>query len=192
MIAQRLGVGHRADAAATDRPPPPSTPRPSRCSRSRRRALVEQRVADRRASGRRRAGGEEPLARRTRRRARRGRARRAAGRTASGPRSAARAPGRRTDDLSARRRGARATRRAASAPALPARVHAPGARHPQVRVEHEPALEADEQCLPCVSTLVDRPPGEPLRPAVEREPRVRVAISSGTRPSSTGRIRFAA
>ena len=53
------------------------------------------------------------------------------------------------------------------------RAHPPRARHAQVRVDHQVALEADEQVL---AVGVDRPhdpPAQPLGPAVAAEPRVR-------------------
>ena len=54
------------------------------------------------------------------------------------------------------------------------------------------ALEAQEQVLAVGVDALDRAAGEPLGPAVGREARMGRTSSSGTRPSSTGRIRCAA
>ena len=91
----------------------------------------------------------------------------------------------------ARRAAARARRRA---PAPRAAVeHAPRARHAQVRVDRELALEAQEQVL---AVRVDRSSrrGRPGARASRARPKrgCGVAISSGTWPARTGRMRFAA
>src|SRR4051794_41018980 len=61
----------------------------------------------------------------------------------------------------------------AAVPALTARIHAPGARHSQMRVDGEPALEADHQML---AARIDRPHAlarQLLDPAVSAEARMR-------------------
>ena len=66
-------------------------------------------------------------------------------------------------------------------PALPALEHAPGAGHAQVRVDDEPALEAQEQVL--ADAPRPRRPCDPAsrsRPAIAAEPRVRRLEASGT------------
>ena len=86
----------------------------------------------------------------------------------------------------AARRGARRRR-------LPRVEHAPRPGHAQVRVDRQPALEAQEQVL---AVGVDRAHGaaRPGAPASGRAPKRGCGVSSasGTWPSSTGRMRFAA
>ena len=65
----------------------------------------------------------------------------------------------------------RAARR--PSPPLPAPVHAPPAVHAEVRVERQVAVEADEEVLALRVHRPDGAPGEPLRPAVAREARMR-------------------
>ena len=120
-----------------------------------------------------------------------GRAARAGGRSACATRSAARAPGRRTGRP--RRASVRSTshaRRGGAAPALAVAVGAPGAGHAQVRVDREVALEAQEEVLAVGVDGRDRAAGELLGPALAAQARAAAcAISSGTRPSRTGRMR---
>ena len=155
-------------------------------------ALVEQRVADR---PRLVVGAQPPQeARRVElaRPARRARAPPAAGRSASGPRSAARAPARRTAPPRARARSTSHARRGERRHRRPARIHAPGAGHPQVRVDHaaRPRSAGTDACRG--SRPRHRASGEPLGPAVQRVARMRRADLVGHWPSSTGRIRWAA
>ena len=130
-------------------------------------ALVQQRVAERARRGRRRAAASETARSRTRSPARRGRARPGADRSARGPSVISSSSGpSNCDDLVHRRRGARATPAAASAASGAGRVHAPDPGHPQVRVEHQLALEVQEQVLAVRLDARDRAAGEALGPAV--------------------------
>ena len=169
---QRLLVGHVAGCAATGRRPPRSSPRPSTGCRSRRRSAGRSARRRSAASGRPRAGG--------------------AGSPASSS-SGARMSGPSAGEplVEARpRRGHQLEHRAVDLPHLalvaadaPARcrrgrrlagvAHAPLAAHAQVRVDHQAALEAQEQVLAVGVDRGHRAAGQPLGPAVAPEARVR-------------------
>ena len=172
---------------------PRSSPRSSTGSRSRRSCAG--RAARRRsgASGRPRAAGAGTSPRRARGRGCPGRGRRCAGPAGCASRSSAPARARRTAAPRGRRGGCAATPSAASAATAPPTVDdLPGAGHAQVRVDRQPALEAQEQVL---AVGVDGAHGaarQPLGPAVARRSAGAAwPSSSGTWPSSTGRIRLA-
>ena len=147
-----------------------------------------------RASGRPRAGGAGTRRRRTRGRGCRGPARPGGGRSAFATRSSAPAPARRTATTSWH--GVRSTSQARRGERLqraPARVDAPHAAHAQVRVQGE-----------VVRRSAGRGACRARRRSARRGPRAArgqrsmrwrvcgVTISSGTRPTSSGRIRLAA
>ena len=149
--------------------------------------------------GRVRIVGAQPCeesARRVKRRApaRRARAPPGAGRTGCGPRSATPAAARRTAPPRCRRRATPAMRATLRSPPPAALfVHAPDATHAQMRVDHEVALEAQEQVLAVRVDACDGPPRQALRPAVLPVARVwRSNLIGHLRPSRIGRIRFAA
>ena len=70
--------------------------------------------------------------------------------------------------------------------------HPPGARHAQMRVDHQVALEAQEEALAVDVHRAHRAPAETLGPAVAAEARVRGGDLVRHAPSSTGRMRLAA
>jgi hypothetical protein len=85
----------------------------------------------------------------------------------------------------------RAARRAP--PALPLEVRAPRARHPQVRVDGQPALEAQEQVLAVGVDRADGPALQAFGPAVHAKARVRGGqlvrhAALEDRPDAVGRV----
>src|SRR4051794_23957312 len=65
-------------------------------------------------------------------------------------------------------------------------MHLPLASHPQVRVEHEFAFEADEEVLAMGVHAGDRASGKPLRPAVAAMPGMRRRELVGSLPGEHG------
>ena len=190
MIASASASVDLADAAATDRRRPPSSPRPSRCCRSRRRSAGRAaaspigRVGSSRAaapgSGRSRTRAPStsgPSA--ARRRSKRERA--SVISSSSGPSNCT---------TSRPPRGAPATPGAASAASARRRVDTPQA--PVIRrceCSTRSPSKRRNRCLPCVSIRSTARPRAAGASGPARAARCGVAISSGTRPSSTGRIR---
>ena len=174
MIATTSPIGHRPERPPrvdSRLPAPlglPDVPDPGDV------ALVEQRVAERARRVVRAQPRQEPLEVELVREHVRARARPVADRTGSAPRSSARAAARRTRPPRGRRRGTRSTPAVATGPHRSARpVHAPHPDHPEMRVQHEVALEAQEQVL-AVGVDAARPRArQPVGPAIERMPRLR-------------------
>ena len=138
------------------------------------RALVEQRVADRArrvvlaqapqepsrsSSSGARMSGPRPAIRRSRR------VRESVISSSTGPSNCSTSRSPRRIRSHARARRARPLRAAVE--------HPPGAGHAQVRVDRQPALEAQEQVLAVGVDRAHRAAGQPLGPAVAAEARVR-------------------
>ena len=192
---ERLLVGDLTRAAATGRRPPPSTPRPSRgCRCPPTVVLVEERIADRpRRVVLAQPPQEAPLVE-ARARGCRGRARRGAGRSGCVPSVISSSTGPSNCTTSWRRRAGyepRAPRRAA--PAAPLLVRSPQA--PVIRrwlwSVRSPSKRMN-RCLPWVSTARTSRPASRSGQRSAAWRRCGVTISSGTRPTRTGRMRFAA
>ena len=189
----RLGVAHLATPAATGRPPPPSSPRPSRCCRSRRRCADRAARRRSRASGRRRAAG-------ARKRSESNSARQHVRPERRQPLVKARpALGHQLEHRPVELHHLVAA--AAAAPATPAAASAASDR-PARRRPRSPVIRRCEwitdrprsamnRCLPWVRTSVTARPSSRSGQRSEAWRGCGVRITSGTVPSSTGRIRAA-